>query len=81
MATLRGGGGGYGSREVVTARKKRSEEKKEWQNWPRRGESAEEERLCQGKRLIAVANRFSVSPMTHPPRRRCVKCISWPGAS
>lgn len=30
---------------------------------------------------MAEANRFSVSPMTHPLRRRSVKCISWPGAS
>jgi len=29
--------------------------------------------------FISEANRFSVSPMTHPSRRRSVKCISWPG--
>lgn len=64
---------------------KREKERERWRMGKRSSwkdtdvESGEIQRASQG--FIAEANRFSVSPMTHPLRRRSVKCISWPGAS
>lgn len=67
---------------AVKERERKKERGGEWgrSSWKDTDvESGEIQRASQG--FIAEANRFSVSPMTHPLRRRSVKCISWPGAS